>query len=94
MPKNKNAEYRFMVLDRCFSDFRHKYTIEDLLEKEKFELLWEFRFEQADKANFCERLLENVDSKIIKKHKTIVLPAYAYYSKISEGGRERIYPNQ
>ena len=22
-----------MVLDRCFSDFRHKYTIEDLLEK-------------------------------------------------------------
>ncbi|MDE5610595.1 MAG: WYL domain-containing protein [Odoribacter sp.] len=33
MPKNKNAEYRFLVLDRCFSDFRHKYTIEDLLEK-------------------------------------------------------------
>lgn len=33
MPKNKNAEYRFSVLDRCFSDFRHKYTIDDLLEK-------------------------------------------------------------
>lgn len=33
MPKNKNAEYRFMILDRCFSDFRHKYNIEDLLEK-------------------------------------------------------------
>lgn len=33
MPKNKNAEYRFMVLDRCFSDFHHKYSIEDLLEK-------------------------------------------------------------
>lgn len=33
MPKNKNAEYRFMVLDRCFSDFRHKYNIEELLEK-------------------------------------------------------------
>lgn len=33
MPKNKDAEYRFMVLDRCFSDFRHKYNIEELLEK-------------------------------------------------------------
>lgn len=33
MPKNKNAEYRFFVLDRCFSDFHHKYTIDDLLEK-------------------------------------------------------------
>ena len=33
MPKNKNAEYRFMVLDRCFSDYHHKYNIEDLLEK-------------------------------------------------------------
>ena len=32
MPKNKNAEYRFMILDRCFSDFRHKYNIEDLLD--------------------------------------------------------------
>ena len=33
MPKNKNAEYRFMILDRCFSDFRHKYNIKDLLER-------------------------------------------------------------
>ncbi len=32
MPKSKNAEYRFLVLDRCFSDFRHKYNIEKLLE--------------------------------------------------------------
>lgn len=33
MPKSKNAEFRFQVLDRCFSDFRHKYTVDDLLEK-------------------------------------------------------------
>lgn len=33
MPINKNAEFRFQVLDRCFSDFRHKYNIDDLLEK-------------------------------------------------------------
>lgn len=33
MPKSKNAEFRFQILDRCFSDFRHKYTVDDLLEK-------------------------------------------------------------
>lgn len=33
MPKTKNAEHRFLILDRCFCDFRHKYTIEDLLER-------------------------------------------------------------
>lgn len=33
MPKSKNAEFRFQVLDRCFSDFRHKYIVDDLLEK-------------------------------------------------------------
>lgn len=33
MPKNKNAEHRFLILDRCFSDFSHKYSFEDLLDK-------------------------------------------------------------
>ena len=33
MPKSKNAEYRFQILDRCFSDFSHKYLFEDLLDK-------------------------------------------------------------
>lgn len=32
MPKNKNAIIRYQALDRCFSDFRHKYYIEDLME--------------------------------------------------------------
>ena len=32
MPKSKNAEHRFKLLDRCLSNFRQKYTIEDLLE--------------------------------------------------------------
>ena len=31
MPKSKNAEYRFLILDRCFSNHRIKYTYEDLL---------------------------------------------------------------
>lgn len=33
MPTNKNAQLRYQVLDRCFSDFNHRYEIDDLLEK-------------------------------------------------------------
>jgi len=33
MPVNKNAQFRYQILDRCFSDFRHKYSFDDLLEK-------------------------------------------------------------
>lgn len=33
MPTNKNAQFRYQVLDRCFSNFRKTYEIEDLLEE-------------------------------------------------------------
>ena len=33
MPTNKNAQLRYQVLDRCFSDFIHKYSIDDLIDK-------------------------------------------------------------
>lgn len=33
MPRSKNAEHRFLILDRCFSDFHRKYSIDDLLEE-------------------------------------------------------------
>lgn len=33
MATNKNAQLRYQVLDRCFSDFRHKYTIDELIDK-------------------------------------------------------------
>ena len=33
MPTNKNAQLRYQILDRCFSDFKRKYTIEDLINK-------------------------------------------------------------
>lgn len=33
MPTTKNAQLRYQVLDRCFSDFKHKYSIEDLIDK-------------------------------------------------------------
>ena len=33
MPSNKNAQFRYQILDRCFSDFRHKYEFTELLDK-------------------------------------------------------------
>lgn len=33
MSVNKNALLRYQVLDRCFSDFKRKYEIDDLVEK-------------------------------------------------------------
>lgn len=33
MPTNKNAQLRYKVLDQCFSDFKHKYTIDELVDK-------------------------------------------------------------
>lgn len=33
MATNKNAQLRYQVLDKCFSDFKHKYTIDDLVEQ-------------------------------------------------------------
>lgn len=32
MPTNKNALLRYQILDRCFSDFSHRYTIDQLLD--------------------------------------------------------------
>jgi nitrogen regulatory protein PII-like uncharacterized protein len=33
MPTNKNAQLRYQILDRCFSDKHRRYTIDDFLEK-------------------------------------------------------------
>lgn len=33
MPVNMNAQFRYQISDRCFSDFRHKYDFDTLLEK-------------------------------------------------------------
>jgi len=32
MPLNKNAVIRYQALDRCFSDFHHRYYIDDLID--------------------------------------------------------------
>ncbi|MGM9699574.1 MAG: helix-turn-helix transcriptional regulator [Prevotella sp.] len=33
MPTNKNAAIRYQTLDRCFGDYRHRYYLEDLIDK-------------------------------------------------------------
>ena len=39
MSNNKNALLRYQILDKCFSDFTKKYTIDELLEKVNLSLL-------------------------------------------------------
>lgn len=38
MATNKNASIRYRALDKCFRDYRHRYFIEDLIEKCEEEL--------------------------------------------------------
>ena len=33
MSANKNAQLRYRILDKCFSNFRRQYTIDDLVEE-------------------------------------------------------------
>lgn len=33
MPTNKNAAIRYQILDKCFRDRRHRYYMEDLIDK-------------------------------------------------------------
>ncbi len=39
MPTNKNAQLRYQILDRCFSNFSRKYEIDDLLDEVNEQLL-------------------------------------------------------
>ncbi len=39
MPTNKNAQLRYQILDRCFSNFSKKYEINDLLDEVNEQLL-------------------------------------------------------
>ena len=82
MPKNKNAEYRFLVLDRCFSDFHHKYTIEDLLEKVN-DKLYDVN---GSKSMIMERQLRG-DLNAIRK----MLPDGIYLEAIPYDGKKCYY---
>lgn len=39
MATNKNAQLRYQILDRCFSNFGRQYTIDDLVEEVNDRLL-------------------------------------------------------
>lgn len=82
MPKNKNAEYRFLVLDRCLSDFHHKYTIEDLLEKVNDKLY----DANGSKSMIMERQLRG-DLNAIRK----MLPDGIYLKAIPYDGKKCYY---
>lgn len=82
MPKSKNAEYRFLILDRCFSNFNRKYTIDDLLEKVNDKLC---------DANGCKsRIMERqlrADLNAIRK----MLPDDVYLNAIPYEGKKCYY---
>lgn len=82
MPKNKNAEYRFQVLDRCFSDFQHKYNIEDLLEIVNDKLY----DANGCKSTIMERQLRG-DFNAIRK----MLPDGIYLETIQYDGKKCYY---
>ena len=81
MPTNKNAQLRYQILDCCFSDFHHKFFIEDLLDKVNDvvgvtlladhptpeEVLLKF----DDKPEWLRRQLKEKLQEIIKKYSSV-----------------------
>lgn len=82
MPRNKNAEFRFLILDRCFSDHRHKYTIEDLLEQVNDKLY----DANGNKSMIMERQLRS-DLNAIRK----MLPSQVYLEAIPFDNKKCYY---
>lgn len=71
MPTNKNAQLRYQILDRCFSDFLHKYTIDDLIDKVN-EVLMDISGSQVSIRQIRE------DIKYMKDRVTYNAPIEAY----------------
>ena len=82
MPKSKNAEYRFQILDRCFSDFSHKYLFEDLLDKVNDQLY----DANGAKSMIMDRQLRG-DLNVIRK----MLPEGIYLEAIPFEGKKCYY---
>lgn len=47
------------------------FHFSQLLDKDNFEILWQFRFEACGEKDFCPDLLDRIDNNLIKKRKTI-----------------------
>lgn len=82
MPKDKNVEHRFMILDRCFSDFQRKYTVEQLLDIVNDELF----DANGHKAMIMERQLRGDFSSIRK-----MLPDDVFLDAIPFDGKKCYY---
>ena len=82
MPRSKNAEHRFLILDRCFSDFHHKYSIDDLLEEVNEKLYDANGYQSTIKV----RQLRN-DINAIEK----MLPSGIYIDAIPFEGKKCYY---
>ena len=76
MPTNKNAQLRYQVLDRCFSDFNRKYFIKDLL-AEVNDKLFDF---SGDDTTIRVRQLRD-DIKYMRSRFGFNAPIVAYPSK-------------
>lgn len=73
MPTSKNAQLRYQILDRCFSDFSRKYEIGDLLE-EVNERLYDL---YGDYSTIKERQLRE-DMKFMRERVGYDAPIKAY----------------
>lgn len=73
MPTGKNAQLRYRILDRCFSDFNRKYEIEDLLD-EVNEQLYDL---YGDDSTIKERQLRD-DIKFMRERVSYNAPIQAY----------------
>lgn len=73
MPTNKNAQLRYQVLDRCFSDFNRRYEINDLLD-EVNEILYDLF---GDESTIRERQLRE-DIKYMRERVGYNAPIKAY----------------
>ncbi len=72
MPTNKNAQLRYQILDRYFSDFIHKYTTDDLIDKVNEVLI------DLSRAQVCNRQIREEDNKYMKDKVTFNAHIEAY----------------
>lgn len=81
MPVNKNAYERYMILDRCFSNFQKEYSFEDLINV--------LSVEMYDRQNgISERQLRN-DIRFMREGFHAPIETYYMGSDSLKGGRSR-----
>ena len=86
MPRNKNAEQRYRILDRCFSDFTKKYSYTDL------EALVNQKIVESGRDEYIStRQLRDDISEIRKMIQDADVELIAYYDYTDELTRKKHY---